>query len=125
MPHGCAIKAPNRGDATRLGTTSAASVAIRRLQMDYDKLAPALAVTLPGFACSGLSFVFIGFLYTKIFSYATGKDIGVPAIDSLSAQIRSGASSFLMTEYKFLSVFVLALAGGVRALVTYPPIRHK
>ena len=53
---------------------------------------PALEVTTPPLAAAGLSFLFIFFLYTKIWSYSTGKDIGVPAIDSLSAQIRSGAS---------------------------------
>jgi H(+)-translocating pyrophosphatase len=75
-----------------------------------DSLDPVLNVTMPAFACSAVAFVFIGYLYTKIMSYPIGKDIGVPAIDSLSAQIRSGASSFLATEYKYLSFFVIALA---------------
>jgi len=75
-----------------------------------------LAVTVPGFACSGLAFLFIGYLYAKILSYPVGKDIGVPAIDELALQIRSGATSFLATEYKFLTVFVLALAGTLFGL---------
>ena len=54
------------------------------------------------------SFGFIAFLYTKIMSYETGKDIDEPDIDELAAQIRSGARSFLLTEYAYLSVFVLA-----------------
>ena len=32
-------------------------------------------------------------------------------IDTLAAQIRSGAKSFLATEYSYLAVFVLALGG--------------
>ena len=69
-----------------------------------------LTVSVPAFVCAGIAFFFIFFLYTKIWSYAIGKDIGVPHIDDLAAQIRSGAASFLTTEYKFLSVFVVALA---------------
>merc|ERR1719359_1894104 len=72
-----------------------------------------LAVTSPSFIAAGLSFVFIFFLYTKIWKYATGADIGVPQIDELSAQIKTGAKSFLVTEYTYLTVFVGGLAGAL------------
>merc|ERR1719149_354323 len=79
-------------------------------------LTEALAVTTPAFACAGAAFVFILFLYTKIWGYKTGKDIGEPLIDELSLQIKSGASSFLTTEYSYLTVFVLALAATLFGL---------
>jgi len=66
--------------------------------------------TLPAFAAAGLSFLFIFFLYTKIWKYKIGADIGEPQIDILSAQIKSGSYKFLTTEYSFLACFVLALA---------------
>jgi H(+)-translocating pyrophosphatase len=72
--------------------------------------------TLPAFAASGCSFIFIFFLYTKIWSYKIGKDIGEPDIDRLSAQIKQGSVEFLKTEYTFLAYFVLALALSLFAL---------
>jgi H(+)-translocating pyrophosphatase len=72
--------------------------------------------TLPAFVASGCSFVFIFFLYTKIWKYKTGADIGEPDIDRLSLQIKSGSIEFLKTEYAFLAVFVLLLACCLFAL---------
>jgi len=69
-----------------------------------------MSTTLPAFAAAGCSFVFIMFLYTKIWKYKTGVDIGEPDIDRLSTQIKNGSVAFLQTEYSFLAVFVLALA---------------
>mmetsp|Transcript_4044 Transcript_4044/g.10671 ORF Transcript_4044/g.10671 Transcript_4044/m.10671 type:complete len:811 (+) Transcript_4044:84-2516(+) len=66
--------------------------------------------TLPAFAASAASFVFIFFLYTKIWKYKIGADIGEPDIDRLSLQIKSGSIEFLKTEYTFLAYFVLSLA---------------
>jgi len=66
--------------------------------------------TAPAFAAAGLSFLFIFFLYTKIWKYKVGADIGEPDIDRLSLQIKSGSVEFLKTEYSFLAVFVLSLA---------------
>ena len=80
---------------------------------------PALETTTPPLAAAGLSFLFIFFLYTKIWSYSTGADIGVPQIDVLSEQIRNGSVAFLTTEYSFLTVFVLALAGTLFGLFYY------
>lgn len=81
-----------------------------------ERLDEPLQASIPAFAASGLAFVFIFYLYTKIWSYPTGKDIGVPAIDDLALQIRNGAKAFLVTEYTFLAGFVLVLAGTLFGL---------
>jgi len=73
-------------------------------------IASAYDVVVPAFVASGLGFLFIGFLYTRLATFATGTDIGVPLLDELSLQIKSGAMSFLKTEYKYLTIFVAALA---------------
>jgi H(+)-translocating pyrophosphatase len=74
------------------------------------------STTLPAFAAAGAAFIFIFFLYTKIWKYKTGADIGEPQIDALSEQIKSGAYNFLTTEYSYLAVFVLALAATLFGL---------
>ena len=73
-------------------------------------LSPSLQVALPGFAAALCALVFIIFLYAKIWSYKTGKDINEPLIDELAAQIKTGARAFLITEYSYLTVFVFGLA---------------
>jgi len=72
--------------------------------------------TLPAFIAAGCSFVFIFFLYTKIWKFKIGKDIGEDDIDRLSAQIKSGSYNFLTTEYSYLAVFVLFLAATLFGL---------
>jgi len=74
------------------------------------------ATTWPAFAAAGLSFAFIMYLYTRIFSFKTGKDIGEPRVDFLSQQIKSGSIKFLQTEYYYLTIFVLSLAAILFAL---------
>jgi len=69
-----------------------------------------MSIVTPAYVCSAASFVFIIFLYTKIWSYKTGKDIDEPMIDELSLQIKSGSIKFLQTEYFFLTIFVAFLA---------------
>jgi H(+)-translocating pyrophosphatase len=73
-------------------------------------------VAMPGLAAAALAFLFIGFLYTRLASFSTGADIGVPVLDELSLQVKSGAMQFLKTEYSFLCVFVVALAATLFAL---------
>lgn len=68
------------------------------------------STTGPAFVAVVCGFAFIGFLYTKIWKYKTGADIGEPDIDRLSAQIKSGSVEFLKTEYTYLACFVLTLA---------------
>jgi Na+/H+-translocating membrane pyrophosphatase len=75
-----------------------------------------LQVSVPAFVASGLSFVFIFFLYTKIWNYKVGADVGVPMIDELAKKIKSGAVSFLITEYSYLSVFVALLGATLYGL---------
>ena len=59
---------------------------------------PMQTVSIP-LACAGSAFVFIFFLYTKLWSAKTGKDIDEEKVDELSLQIKSGAIQFLKTEY--------------------------
>merc|ERR1719162_270531 len=73
------------------------------IENEYSVAAPALAAG----ACA---FVFIAFLYTKLAKFETGTDIGVPVLDELSLQVKSGAIAFLKTEYTYLCFFVIALA---------------
>ena len=82
----------------------------------FSDLSPELQVSSPAFAAAGIAFIFIFFLYTKIWSYKVGKDINEELIDSLAAQIKSGAQSFLVTEYSYLTIFVFALAGTLFGL---------
>jgi len=70
----------------------------------------------PCFAATGLAFLFIFFLYSKLNGFKTGKDIGREEIDELSLRIKSGSIMFLKTEYTFLAIFVLSLAAILFAL---------
>merc|ERR1719162_2728128 len=79
------------------------------IENEYSVAAPALAAG----ACA---FVFIAFLYTKLAKFETGTDIGVPVLDELSAQVKSGAIAFLKEEYTYLCMFVVALAVTLFAL---------
>ena len=77
-----------------------------------------LDVTFPAFACAAVAFGFIFFLYTKIWKFANGADIGVPKIDELALQIKTGSASFLTTEYTYLTMFICGL-GSALFLVFY------
>jgi H(+)-translocating pyrophosphatase len=73
-------------------------------------ISSAYSVGAPALAAGACAFVFIAFLYTKLAKFETGTDIGVPVLDELSLQVKSGAIAFLKTEYTYLCVFVIALA---------------
>jgi H(+)-translocating pyrophosphatase len=73
-------------------------------------ISSAYSVGAPALAAGACAFVFIAFLYTKLAKFETGTDIGVPVLDELSLQVKSGAIAFLKTEYTYLCVFVVALA---------------
>jgi len=79
-------------------------------------VAGSVDVAAPALLASGLAFLFIGFLYTRIAKFPTGKDIDEEKIDILSKQIKNGSKAFLITEYSYLIVFVLALACTLFAL---------
>merc|ERR1719162_81550 len=68
------------------------------------------SVDAPALAAGACAFVFIAFLYTRLAKFETGTDIGVPVLDELSLQVKSGAIAFLKTEYTYLCIFVVALA---------------
>jgi H(+)-translocating pyrophosphatase len=63
----------------------------------------------PGLVAGLFSVCFAFCLRLVVMAKPTGKDIGHPKIDKLAAQVKSGAKAFLQEEYKYLSVFVLAL----------------
>jgi inorganic pyrophosphatase len=64
---------------------------------------------VPGIIAGGFSCGFAFCLRMVVLSKPTGKDISHPVIDKLAGQIKSGAQAFLAEEYKYLSVFVIAL----------------
>ena len=68
------------------------------------------SVGAPALLAGALAFSFILYLYTKLNKFETGADIGVKQLDDLSLQVKSGAIAFLAEEYKYLCVFVIALA---------------
>jgi len=80
-----------------------------------------LVYTGPALISAGCSFLFIFFLYTKIWKFKIGADIGEPQIDKLSAQIKTGSIEFLRTEYTFLAFFVVFLALSLFALFMLAP----
>merc|ERR1719162_1672250 len=71
------------------------------------------SVDAPALAAGACAFVFIAFLYTRLAKFETGTDIGVPVLDELSLQVKSGAIAFLKTEYTYLCFFVIALAASI------------
>ena len=73
-------------------------------------ISSAYSVGAPALAAGACAFVFIAFLYTRLAKFETGTDIGVPVLDELSLQVKSGAIAFLKTEYTYLCIFVVALA---------------
>jgi len=84
--------------------------------MPYLTVTNAMDVTTPGLAAAGMAFLFIGFLYTRLATFSTGADIGVPVLDELSLQIKSGSMQFLKVEYTYLCLFVAALAATLFTL---------
>jgi len=69
-----------------------------------------LQISAPAFVSAAIAFAFIGYLYTLLGAFKTGTDVGEPAIDALAKQIKTGAQTFLMTEYTYLAYFVASLA---------------
>lgn len=79
-------------------------------------------VALPGIVGGLFALLFILVLYYKINAMKVGKDISQPVLDKLALQIRTGSIAFLRIEYKFLAVFVGALALVLVILFTAAPI---
>lgn len=58
-----------------------------------------------GIATGGIALLFSTFLFRSLKQYARGDE----TMNGISDQIKSGARSFLVTEYKYLSVFVAVI----------------
>ncbi len=89
-----------------------------------DWNAPA-AIALPGVVAGAVSLAFIIFLQRKIQNQNVGKDINLPVLDKLAAQIRSGSIAFLSIEYKYLSLFVVGLGIILTVLFSARPISKE
>merc|ERR1740138_72988 len=82
-------------------------------------------VAVPSMVCALLCFVFCIYLKSMLNKKKVGKDIDVPVLDKLSAQVKSGAMAFLKEEYKFLSIFVVVLAFVLFLLYLINPVAGK
>ncbi|CAD7955898.1 unnamed protein product [Amoebophrya sp. A120] len=90
--------------------------------IEYTKWKEPVWIALPGTIAGALALVFIAFLQMTIKGQKIGADIGVPKLDKLAAQVKSGSKAFLMIEYKFLAVFVFILGMVLLALFWAEPI---
>jgi len=72
-------------------------------------------ISVPPLGCAFLCLLFCICVKLALDKHKVGKDIGVPKLDKLAAQVKSGSIAFLKEEYKFLGafVFVLTIALGL------------
>jgi len=86
-------------------------------------LGSAAGVVIPPLAASILiTPAFIYWLKQKLDSKPTGKDVGLPLVDELALQVKSGAKAFLRAEYWYLSVFVVILTFVLGILYGIKPV---
>jgi len=71
-----------------------------------------------GIVTGGIALIFSIFLMKNLKKSPRGND----EMNNISDQIKSGARAFLMTEYRFLSVFIVAIVGMLFALYTANPL---
>lgn len=74
------------------------------------------AISLP-LTAAGLGLIMVLYCMKKLATAPRGSDL----MNRLSDQIKSGARAFLVTEYKYLSVFVLVVFGILVALYSSDP----
>jgi K(+)-stimulated pyrophosphate-energized sodium pump len=92
-------------------------------KLKITDLQDAWKLALPPIVAASLCFFFITFLYRKLKRQKIGKDIDIPKLDKLAAQVKSGAIAFLREEYKYLFLFVVALATILTVLYAAKPVR--
>jgi len=86
-------------------------------------LSSPFAVVAPALLASILiTPAFIFWLKKKLDSKPTGKDVGLPLIDELALQIKSGAKAFLRAEYWYLAIFVVILTIVLGILYYVKPV---
>uniref|UniRef100_A0A7S0B4T0 H(+)-exporting diphosphatase n=1 Tax=Pyrodinium bahamense TaxID=73915 RepID=A0A7S0B4T0_9DINO len=88
---------------------------------EVPPLAPS-QIALPALGASGLCLLFVRSLWRRLAQHATGKRIGVPQLDALAAQIKSGAMAFLQEEYLQMSRFVVLLSAVLCVLFSLNPV---
>lgn len=69
-----------------------------------------------------LTSVFNVFLYKRLMSKKTGKDVDQALVDELAAEVKEGARAFLKEEYKYLAVYVCVFAVVLLALYSVNPV---
>eukprot|EP00392_Amoebophrya_sp_AT5.2_P000519 g520.t1 len=82
-------------------------------------------VALPGTVAGLLALAFIVYLQGVIKKQKVGADIGVPKLDKLAKQVKSGSQAFLQIEYKFLAIFVLVLGIVLCVLFSAEPMSSE
>ena len=78
--------------------------------MAFPETMSAFQAGFPGLLGGLVAFFFIKVLYTKLMAHKKGSDIGIPRLDQLSEQIKSGSKAFLQTEYRFLGMCVIVMS---------------
>jgi len=79
-------------------------------------------IALPGMVLGLFALLYAMIQTSMVKKMKVGKDIGIPLLDKLAEQVRSGSYAFLKIEYTYLGVFVLATAIALLALFTWRPI---
>jgi len=77
---------------------------------------------VPPMVAAAMCLLFNVFFIMKLKKCKIGKDIDVPKLDVLAAQVKSGSIAFLKEEYKFLGVFVACLAAVLVLLYAVNPV---
>ncbi|KAL7568650.1 hypothetical protein ACA910_022748 [Epithemia clementina (nom. ined.)] len=84
-----------------------------RFPCDID----AITLVSVGLGAGGVALVFVLFLLFELRKAPRGNDL----MNSISDKIKSGARAFLFAEYKYLSLFVLAMFSALLILYTIDP----
>eukprot|EP00746_Dinoflagellata_sp_MGD_P144063 gnl/MRDRNA2_/MRDRNA2_76829_c0_seq1.p1 gnl/MRDRNA2_/MRDRNA2_76829_c0~~gnl/MRDRNA2_/MRDRNA2_76829_c0_seq1.p1 ORF type:complete len:788 (-),score=164.80 gnl/MRDRNA2_/MRDRNA2_76829_c0_seq1:76-2439(-) len=83
-------------------------------------------VAAPGVVAGALALLFTIILKCRVIAkQQTGSAVGLPQLDKLAAQVKSGSKAFLRIEYRYLACFVFVLAVVLLVLFTAEPIYEE
>jgi len=85
--------------------------------MAYPCNSTSINIVSLSLACGGLALLMAIFLTKKLQSYERGS----PEMNKLSDKIKSGAKAFLVTEYKYLTMFVVLVFAVLVIIYTLDP----
>jgi Na+/H+-translocating membrane pyrophosphatase len=85
------------------------------------RMIPAL-LCVPPMLAAAMCLFFNLFFIMKLKKCKIGKDINIPKLDTLAAQVKSGSIAFLKEEYKYLGIFVVCLAIVLFILYAVNPV---